>query len=200
MIIPESHPSSGCHSLSSDSVEPSRGSDVNKCFRGLSEVPCRRGDGVEDTVKLSEYSDSMTTINQALKDKLHPETDVPYRESSVCLPDGSIVTGVFPEFSPDVEVQLDRNDNNDYKGSRVSHEIQANIKLHEVIVDEPSLSGRFTGEQLQQIRDGETPDGYTWHHHEQPGRMQLVDSNTHRDTRHTGGYAIWGKQEEVKNV
>jgi DNase/tRNase domain of colicin-like bacteriocin len=36
-----------------------------------------------------------------------------------------------------------------------------------------------------------TPAGYTWHHHQQTGRMQLVEYKTHRMTGHTGGFALW---------
>ena len=34
-----------------------------------------------------------------------------------------------------------------------------------------------------------TPDGYTWHHHQDPGLMQLVDRDIHRQTGHTGGFS-----------
>ena len=36
----------------------------------------------------------------------------------------------------------------------------------------------------------ETPDGYTWHHHQDSGRMQLVRTSKHRATGHTGGAAF----------
>jgi RHS repeat-associated protein len=36
-----------------------------------------------------------------------------------------------------------------------------------------------------------TPKGYTWHHHQDNGRMQLVDYYIHRDTGHTGGFSLW---------
>ncbi|MDV7392482.1 HNH endonuclease, partial [Arthrospira platensis SPKY1] len=36
----------------------------------------------------------------------------------------------------------------------------------------------------------ETPEGYTWHHHQDHGRMQLVDSEIHRKTGHTGGFSL----------
>nr|WP_320120064.1 DUF6443 domain-containing protein [uncultured Marinifilum sp.] len=36
-----------------------------------------------------------------------------------------------------------------------------------------------------------TPKGYTWHHHQTRGRMQLVESNIHRQTGHTGGFSLW---------
>ena len=36
-----------------------------------------------------------------------------------------------------------------------------------------------------------TPKGYTWHHHETMGRMQLVHSRIHAQTGHTGGFSLW---------
>jgi hypothetical protein len=35
-----------------------------------------------------------------------------------------------------------------------------------------------------------TPDGYTWHHHQDGRTMQLVKSAEHSGTPHTGGHAI----------
>ncbi|WP_445662062.1 HNH endonuclease [Bacillus sp. FSL R9-9481] len=43
------------------------------------------------------------------------------------------------------------------------------------------------------MRSGKNPKGYTWHHHQEPGTMQLVDTNIHQKTGHTGGRALWGK-------
>ncbi len=37
----------------------------------------------------------------------------------------------------------------------------------------------------------ETPQGFTWHHHQTTGRMQLVDYTIHRQTGHTGGFSLW---------
>ncbi|MBN1206993.1 MAG: HNH endonuclease [Myxococcaceae bacterium] len=37
------------------------------------------------------------------------------------------------------------------------------------------------------------PKGYTWHHHQDVGRMQLIKSDAHElSLPHTGGMAIWG--------
>ena len=36
-----------------------------------------------------------------------------------------------------------------------------------------------------------TPKGFTWHHHQDFGRMQLVESNIHSRTAHTGGFSLW---------
>jgi hypothetical protein len=37
----------------------------------------------------------------------------------------------------------------------------------------------------------ETPKGYTWHHHQDYGRMQLVPEKVHLETGHTGGFSLW---------
>ncbi len=37
----------------------------------------------------------------------------------------------------------------------------------------------------------ETPEGFTWHHHQDFGRMQLVEYEVHRQTGHTGGFSTW---------
>jgi hypothetical protein len=34
-----------------------------------------------------------------------------------------------------------------------------------------------------------TPKGYTWHHHQTPGRMQLAETEPHAKTGHTGGFS-----------
>lgn len=39
-----------------------------------------------------------------------------------------------------------------------------------------------------------TPPGYSWHHHEETGRMQLVPSEVHGAVGHTGGFSMWGKE------
>ncbi len=36
-----------------------------------------------------------------------------------------------------------------------------------------------------------TPKGYTWHHHQTTGRMQLVETGVHSQTGHTGGFSLW---------
>ncbi len=37
----------------------------------------------------------------------------------------------------------------------------------------------------------DTPAGYTWHHHQDSGRMQLVPTDLHARTAHTGGASLW---------
>jgi HNH/ENDO VII superfamily nuclease len=39
------------------------------------------------------------------------------------------------------------------------------------------------------------PHGYTWHHHQQPGRMQLVPFGVHGAVQHSGGRQVWALSE-----
>jgi hypothetical protein len=56
------------------------------------------------------------------------------------------------------------------------------------------IRSRFTKGELKFIEDNKKkPPNYTWHHHQEVGKMQLVDRVKHKDTDHTGGYALWGK-------
>ncbi|GAA0809714.1 RHS repeat-associated core domain-containing protein [Spirilliplanes yamanashiensis] len=36
-----------------------------------------------------------------------------------------------------------------------------------------------------------TPAGYKWHHHQEKGRMQLIEEWVHDKTGHTGGFSLW---------
>ena len=42
--------------------------------------------------------------------------------------------------------------------------------------------------------------GLTWHHHQQKGLLQLVDSEIHARNQnpHTGGRSIWGGGKEAR--
>ncbi len=64
--------------------------------------------------------------------------------------------------------------------------------LREQIKSNPQLKAQFKPEQLKAIEAGKDKiPGYTWHHHQDTGRMQLVDSKTHNNTSHIGGGAMW---------
>ena len=64
---------------------------------------------------------------------------------------------------------------------------KCNEQLKEAILNDPELAKQFTPEQINQIMNGETPTGYTWHHSEVDGKMQLVPFGIHNSTNHCGG-------------
>ena len=58
----------------------------------------------------------------------------------------------------------------------------------------------FTAEQLEDIANGILPEGFTWHHNEEQGLMQLVETAVHAQTGHTGGMSIWGQGYDCGNA
>jgi len=146
-----------------------------------------------ETLKLKNEVDSnnvekIKTINSNLEGKKHPESGVPYEKDVVELPDGRKIEGVFPVFESLAEIELPEEL---YKKGRDFHNNYCNEKLLEHIENDPELKNKFTEEQIEQLKNGGI-DGMSWHHHQKPGLIQLVDTKIHTTTNHTGGISIWG--------
>ena len=129
------------------------------------------------------------TRNESLDGDRHPITGVPFERKTVEDADGNEVTGVFPVFDSEFDAQLP--DELLQSSDREQFD-ECNKQLKEAVENDSELAAKFTPEQLEQIMNGDTPDGYTWHHNEEKGKMQLVDADTHAQTGHTGGKTIWG--------
>ena len=129
------------------------------------------------------------TRNESLEGDRHPITGVEFVKKTVEDAEGNEVTGVFPKFDSKIDVQLPENLEQATDKEQFD---ECNRQLKEAIENDPELAKQFTEEQLEQIKNGDTPDGYTWHHNEEKGKMQLVDAEIHAKTGHTGGKAIWG--------
>ena len=148
----------------------------------------------KDTVLSQEdapkhFAERMETRNQDLEGQEHPETGVPFEKKIVKNDAGEDVEVVVPKFESKFDAQLPEDLE---KASDKEQNEECNKQLKEAVENDPDLKEQFTDEQLEQIMDGETPDGYTWHHDAEKGKMQLVDSETHAKTGHTGGRVIWG--------
>jgi hypothetical protein len=131
----------------------------------------------------------MSTIRSDLKGSVYPGTNVLYLERIIEYA-GKKIKGVFPKFDFAFETRIaeDLYLSTDYK------QFTACTKaLNEEIKRNPQMAAKFTAEQLEDIANGrEKIRGYTWHHNEEPGVMQLVDEEVHGIARHTGGKKIWG--------
>ncbi len=49
------------------------------------------------------------------------------------------------------------------------------------------LSQGFTKAEIDDLAKGITPDGFTWHHHQDDGIMQLIPFGEHNLWNHNGG-------------
>ena len=93
----------------------------------------------------------------------------------------------FPKFKAYYTVKLRKKY---WKESRERHFYIANKMLCE---DNKAVKKlKLSRKQIQELKQYKTPSGYTWHHHQDAGMLQLVDSEIHEKTGHHGGYSIWG--------
>lgn len=147
------------------------------------------GDGVGESSIDGDSPRKISTRNEGLEGHNHPETGVPYERKVVKTDTGEEVEGVFPQFESKMDVQLPEKLElaSDYKQFA-----ECNRQLKEKCDNDPEFRKQFTEDQLDDINNGQTPEGYTWHHSEEKGKMQLVKYETHMKTHHTGGRSIWG--------
>ena len=102
----------------------------------------------------------------------------------------------FPVFQSKFDTHL--TEEHFGSGKTNQHFKQANENLAEQLNKNPNLAKELglTNEQVEHFKkippSGDSPDGLTWHHHQELGRMQLIDQEAHDTFRHTGGMSIWG--------
>ena len=109
--------------------------------------------------------------------------------------EGNAATGVFPKFESSFDAQLPKDM---LTASDKEQFTECSSQLKDSVSNNSELAKQFSNEQLEQILNCDTPDGYTWHHNEELGRMQLVKSDIHSLTGHTGGRSIWGGGSEFR--
>lgn len=136
------------------------------------------------------------TVNEDLEGKFHPETGVKYVRKEFMV-NGEKLQGVFPEFESKFETCLPRDmlfDSDDQQFKYCTESLANQLQIN------PELKAQFTPRQLEQIKDGNPRiSGLTWHHKEfPPGSMQLVNSDIHSKSGHTGGRSIWGGGSECR--
>ncbi len=148
----------------------------------------------EDNIKKCKIDQNgkiyIKTINAHLEGTIHPETGIKYIRKTVVL-NGIEVEGVFPEFNSVFECDLP---NDLLKASDDDQFTYCMEKLKEALKNDPELRSKFSEKQLERIIKGVPPriPGYTWHHNEVTGKMELVKDTEHSKSNHTGGKSMWG--------
>ena len=78
-----------------------------------------------------------------------------------------------------------------YATDRIGQMRMATRDLREQINSGKISRSQFSPEQLKAIQSGKSKiPGYTWHHHQDSGRMQLVPKGKHNEARHIDGDAM----------
>lgn len=130
--------------------------------------------------------------NKHLEGKVHESSGVEYIKKTVEI-NGVKVEVVVPNFDSAFDAQLPKELQTESNSKQFR---ECNNQLKEAVSNNDELKSQFTDEQLEDINDGQTPEGYTWHHNEEVGKMELVKTEDHDRTQggaaHTGGKALWG--------
>lgn len=130
------------------------------------------------------------TRNEYLDGSAHPETGVPYERINTIV-DGKNIEHVRANFD-DLSLQDIKLPDELRYASDKEQFTECNRQLKEILENNPESKTKYDEVQLEQIKNGDTPDGLTWHHDTEVCKMQLVDTEIHSKTGHTGGKAIWG--------
>ena len=135
-------------------------------------------DVMEAGSKVSKDSDGKIFGRLELANKSHSKTGIKFDQEG------------FPIFDSFGDMYFEPED---YLKSRGTHFDRASKDLYQQIMANDELARKFTQEEIELFKNGSVPKRFTWHHHQNPGLMQLVDRRIHRQTGHIGGYSIWGK-------
>ena len=113
--------------------------------------------------------------NVKLAGKEHPKTGVPFDDKGYA---------VFDNFS----VYDTRLNISDFRESSYIEQMRMATRDLANAIDKGYVNkNKFTPSQLNAIYKGESKiPGFTWHHHQDTGRMQLVDYDLHKETGHIG--------------
>lgn len=155
--------------------------------------------GVIDVLDIGEADAAamveIDTQNSHLEGKVHEVTGVPFERSVIDLGNGETGTGVYPVFDYDYAATIPVDQYTESNGVHISI---SNEQLYNDIMANPQLAEDIglTAEEVDRLGQGETPEGYVWHHHEQPGRMEMMDREIHDTTGHSGGSSLWGPDSE----
>ena len=163
-------------------------SEVNKHYNDYIGNSEQKADNTESSVE------KIRCRNENLAGQEHPETGVLFERQHVEV-DGKQYEVVVPEFESSYDIQLPEYM---YEATDCEQFKECNSQLRNEVAINKNLREQFDDEQLEQIENGDTPDGYTWHHDAEAGKMQLVNTETHQKTGHTGGRSIWGGGTECR--
>lgn len=136
----------------------------------------------------------LKTYNDKFEGQEHPPGSGVYYYRKEIEINGVKIVGVFPKFNSVYECNLSPEN---LKATDKEQFKEATKQLAEEIKKNPELKKQFNERQLEQIMNGEEKiSGYTWHHNEELGKMELVKTEEHQKSSHTGGQSIWGGGQE----
>ncbi len=169
--------------------------EVDKAVNAVSDVSDSAKDvanTIDNAHDVEKDVEILTTRNKRYLNMVHPETHVPYLKQTVKLSNGKTVIGVFPKFDSFADIELPKELWKESFSNQKKYLIQKLAELTDSVTGNPEIRKLFSEDQLEDIASEIPLEGFTWHHNEQEGLMQLVNTSIHDATKHTGGMSIWG--------
>lgn len=157
--------------------------------QALREPPSHLSESAIQAIRVdAEDHYHLKCINEDLVGEYHELTGIKYVEKTITV-DGVEITVVVPEFPCVFECEIPEELWK--QGDRTIFK-ECTEQLKDYLEAHPEIKSNFTEQQLEQIMNGEPYiKGYSWHHSEVPGKMQLVETKIHAQSNHTGGNHIW---------
>ncbi|MGY4679539.1 VENN motif pre-toxin domain-containing protein, partial [Ursidibacter arcticus] len=113
--------------------------------------------------------------NVKLAGQRHPKTGIPFDNKG------------YPIFD-DIAKHDTRIDIKSFREATYTEQMSMATKQLYKELGDSGVSKKFNIEQVRAIKNGESKiPGFTWHHHQDTGRMQLVPEWEHSKTGHVGG-------------
>ena len=117
--------------------------------------------------------------NVKLADQRHPKTGVPFDGKGFPIFDN------IAKYDTKIDAKAFRSKSSTGQMRLATKDLAEAIKRGEV------SSSSFNSEQLKAIKKGKSKiPSYTWHHHQDTGRMQLISERKYTQTGHIGGEAM----------
>jgi len=115
----------------------------------------------------------------AMSGKVHPETGVYFDARSLAVFEKHVI------YETRLPLEITLKDSSSHMREATRH-LRASIEKGEI------NPAQFNEDQIGAIMRGDRaiPE-CTWHHHQETGRMQLINRNIHIETGHLGGDTLW---------
>lgn len=182
-------------------------SDASKSAENMAEILATAktadnlGEALDNAADASKTVDKVDTVADTVKHYPHKATTyeqykgqeiagVKYDSKNIDYSTGESFEAVFPIFNSKFDFKLNPEN---FKSTASVHKAKANEALKEMVENDKNFAKQFSKKQLKQIKNGELPKEFVWHHSEDEGLLQLVDRATHEQAKHTGGMSLWGR-------
>jgi len=166
------------------------GGDLASETVDLNDVPDEYGSSLNDRISQTPVNNGEWSGERG-NSTWTPETEDVAGQLDSYGVDGIEYRDGFPDFSPVAEYEHQLPEDL-YESSDTAQFNDCNDALSNHLESDPDFGANFDDDQLEAIRAGEKPSGYTWHHDTEPGNMQLVPTRIHQNCGHYGGKNIWG--------